>query len=334
MTRKRLTEIDQATGIAIILVVIGHVVARQPPADNLWYTELKYFIYKFHMPFFMFLSGLIFGYSYDIVFSLHSYLKWAKKKILRLAPGFLLFGSLILVGKLIASQYVYVDNIPMHPWHGFFLLFFDPAKSSSSSLWYIYVLLELYLLFPLVLYIIDNNIFYVLVVGVVLHIIYLVAKLPEYLLINRLFEYSLYFTIGIYTIHHYDKIKGILLKYSYSFCLLFVISFFILFLPIGLLSKTIIGISSIPAILSLSLQYNHNQFSKHLMWVGSYTFSIYLMNTIFIGIIKGILLKLTPWDGVNFLFYFPILLLGGVYLPIFTHKILLSKVSIISRITR
>ena len=62
--RSRVSELDRAKGLAIVLVVIGHVVAGDPPAGNAWYVTLKTLIYKFHMPFFMFLSGAVFGLTH------------------------------------------------------------------------------------------------------------------------------------------------------------------------------------------------------------------------------------------------------------------------------
>ena len=64
---KRLNYIDSLKGFAIFLVVMGHVIAWQfadheqaihggLPQVALWW----HFIYAFHMPLFMFLSGFLF----------------------------------------------------------------------------------------------------------------------------------------------------------------------------------------------------------------------------------------------------------------------------------
>jgi acyltransferase len=53
MTKKRVSWIDVARGIGIILVVYGHALS----ADS-----YRYIIYAFHMPLFFFLSGLVFTY--------------------------------------------------------------------------------------------------------------------------------------------------------------------------------------------------------------------------------------------------------------------------------
>src|SRR5213075_2870897 len=46
----RVQFLDAARGLAIVLVVIGHVVARGLPEGNDWYGYLKEMIYGFHMP--------------------------------------------------------------------------------------------------------------------------------------------------------------------------------------------------------------------------------------------------------------------------------------------
>lgn len=51
---QRIQYIDRLKGLAIILVVMGHVFGFSPPDDG-----IIAFIYTFHMPLFMFLSGLV-----------------------------------------------------------------------------------------------------------------------------------------------------------------------------------------------------------------------------------------------------------------------------------
>jgi hypothetical protein len=59
--------------------------------------------------------------------------------------------------------------------------------------------------------------------------------------------------------------------------------------------------------------------------LGRFTFPIYLMNTIAIGFAKGVLFKFVIWDGINFLFFAPILLISGLFVPIFIKKQILAR---------
>ena len=49
---ERRDDIDRAKGLAILLVVFGHLVARADPADVAWYEPLRRAVYAIHMPFF------------------------------------------------------------------------------------------------------------------------------------------------------------------------------------------------------------------------------------------------------------------------------------------
>ena len=57
--RARRLDLDRAKGIAILLVVLGHIVAREQPPGVEWYEPFRYAVYRFHMPFFLYLSGTV-----------------------------------------------------------------------------------------------------------------------------------------------------------------------------------------------------------------------------------------------------------------------------------
>lgn len=63
MTPKRIQWPDLLKAFAIILVVIGHVVSTY---DSRGYNApIALWIYSFHMPLFMMLSGMFFKYTLD-----------------------------------------------------------------------------------------------------------------------------------------------------------------------------------------------------------------------------------------------------------------------------
>ena len=73
--------------------------------------------------------------------------------------------------------------------------------------------------------------------------------------------------------------------------------------------------------------------SRVLAMLGLYSFVIYLLNTPFIGLVKGLGLKLLPWDGPNFLLYAPVLLLAGIVGPIVVREQLFRRVPALYRMT-
>ena len=68
-----------------------------------------------------------------------------------------------------------------------------------------------------------------------------------------------------------------------------------------------------------------------LAWIGRASLTIYLINTIAIGLTKGLLLRVLPWDGVNFLLYFPVLTLAGVALPMLVKRALAPHSQLVAR---
>ena len=57
MSKERIKSIDFCKGIAILLVVLGH--ATEHTNASLSYDWLYKYIYSFHMPLFMFISGFV-----------------------------------------------------------------------------------------------------------------------------------------------------------------------------------------------------------------------------------------------------------------------------------
>lgn len=95
---KRNIEIDIAKLIAMILVVLGHVITERyeyvcSDFENMHYLllPLKQFIYTFHMPLFMFLSGFLFGKS-----NLKDWNVFVLNKFKRLMGPYFVFGLLLL----------------------------------------------------------------------------------------------------------------------------------------------------------------------------------------------------------------------------------------------
>lgn len=64
--RDRLSDIDRAKGLGILLVVFGHLAAKSRPEGNAWFGYAQTAVYQFHMPFFMYLSGYVFFFPVRI----------------------------------------------------------------------------------------------------------------------------------------------------------------------------------------------------------------------------------------------------------------------------
>lgn len=326
--KSRIFEIDRAKGLAILLVVVGHIEGRTPLAGNDWYGVLKEWIYLFHMPFFMFLSGFVMEYTYRTIATASEYYQFIRGKFIRLMPAFFAVSILIVTGKTIASHLMHVDNVPEGIWSGLLDILIRPAYSSASALWYIYVVFIFYLMLPILKRIGGEHAWPFIVIGAIAYIAH--SDITSLFALNRVAEYALFLAIGIMTARNYPTFIRNLDKFGWIALVLFIaLSFTHFLLPYP---KLILGLVSIQALIFLLRLPVFNHSAVLLTW-GKYVFAIYLFNTLFIGLVKGIGLKFVPWDGLNFMVYFPLLVASGILLPLAFKKWVLAKWPPLDRMT-
>ena len=124
---------------AIILVVVGHLVAREMPGDNSWFAILKYCIYRFHMPLFMVLTGMTFAMSLPRFGGIDDVQRFARKRVSRLLVPYMTMGVLVLIGKFLVAPYMHVDNMPTDFGASLLHLITAPAQSAAQFIWFIYI---------------------------------------------------------------------------------------------------------------------------------------------------------------------------------------------------
>lgn len=88
---RRIEYIDKLKGIAIILVVMGHVLEKSLAITN---QPVNLFYNSFHMPLFMFLSG-IFALKGFQQWNIHECAVFMRKKVLRILVPFISVGGLL-----------------------------------------------------------------------------------------------------------------------------------------------------------------------------------------------------------------------------------------------
>lgn len=312
-TSKRLDAVDKLKGLAILLVVVGHLVAREAPAGNHWYVVLKDTLYLFHMPLFMFLSGLILAYSRKPITSLAGYGQYVAGKFQRLMPAYLAFSLVVFAGKMLAGRFLHVDNAP-ESWLSYFDVVINPLGSYCAFLWYIQVLFLFYAIMPVGYYATRQQIHYLLPICLLAHFV----PWPNFLGLSSLGEYAFVFCLGCVAGDHYATFSKWMERHGALFVIPFAVSLLVA-TTIGI-PKLIMGLLSIPACYMLVGCWTKDRWQ---VWscMGHYTFPIYLMNTLYIGVTKAVLLKFASWDGLNFFWFAPILLVAGLLGPIATYEI-------------
>lgn len=326
--KPRLSDIDHAKGLAIILVVIGHIVARgDRPSDAEWYDHLQRIIYCFHMPFFMFLGGIVYFYTYKPIVSLTQFGKYVQTRFMRLMLAYFLFAILIWLGKFVAIQFVHVDT-PVKSLSDFKTLLLYPTESYSVFLWYVYVLFLFYIFVPVLIQLFYGKIIIVILFATILQFL----PAPKIFALHYVCRFLLFFILGVYVVAHYEKYTTFIDRYYFVLIFLFVVTITIIvvfdFYDLAII-LSFLSLPTLHALVRSTLVKNSNL----LLTFGTYTFPIYLMNTISIGIIKAVILKFTSWDGMNFFFIAPILLLSGLYLPLFVKRIIFTRIPFLDQIT-
>ncbi len=330
--RVRRLDLDRAKGLGIVLVVLGHIVARTPPRDNEWFGTLTTVLYEFHMPFFMYLSGYVTFLSGAARTPLSAWPRFVVSRAYRLLLPFLIFGLAIVIGKFCASRFMQVDNLPASFMHAVTGILWDTDYSPAASVWYIAVLFIFCVITPVLLALTRGNTAAVLAIAALFY--YLNG--PHVMYLDRVAIFYPFFLLGGVAADAGERWLSFIDRFRWMLCGAFVLVLLVTFGPSEVFLRPekllICGILSMPALHSL-VRSGILSRSRALLTLGMLSFSIYLLNTPCIGIVKGLMLKLISWDGLNFLIFAPCLLAAGLLGPILIKRKILRHLAVLDRIT-
>lgn len=156
----------------------------------------------------------------------------------------------------------------------------------------------------------------------------------DFLALKRLGTYLFFFVLGGAAAYSYPSFLSLIDNRTILFTAIFAASFALMFSGTSEhIAKLVIGLCSIPALMALITNLKILNQSSLLLHLGRYTYVIYLLNTIIIGLTKGIIFKFTTWDGLNFFLAAPILLFNGIVVPIVIKKYVFSRNNFLNAIT-
>jgi fucose 4-O-acetylase-like acetyltransferase len=307
--QQRLLDIDAARGLAITLVVIGHIGASKMPAGNHWYLTLMALIYQFHMPLFMTLTGITFALSLPPLESWSEVFAYSTRRIKRLFVPYLILGLAVLAGKTAAVHFVHVDNPPTALVDDLAMLLLAPTDSVARFLWFVYVL-SVYLIFvPALFHVCGRRPVVLLALGLAL----CPGEWTDFFMLNRVVYYLPFFALGMILWMHRAWWSPMPPVAFWSSAALFG-AMLVLSSPLGL-PRWLVGACSVLPVLGL-MQRLPSRVASALGWVGKYSLSIYLFSELSVGAVKGALWRFVSWDGHNFFLFFPLLLLVGLGVPL------------------
>ncbi len=329
----RLPDLDRAKGLAIVLVVFGHLVARQGPQGVDWYETLRGAVYLFHMPFFFYLSGFVAARSGAASTPPAAWTVLARARARRLLVPFAAFGLLILLAKLALARVLVVDNVPASFGDGLVALVWRSSASPATSVWYLAALFAFSLALPLLVWADAGR----LRLAVALSALLFALVPPPVLYLDRITGYFVFFVAGVAAadagaawLLWLDRWRAALLG---GFAVLLAAA--MMAGAGGAADRPWLlacGLASMPALHALVRGAPFDR-SAVLAGLGRYCFSIYLLNTICIGLAKGALLRLLPWDGANFTLFALVLMASGLAGPVLIKRHVLARLKLLDQMT-
>jgi uncharacterized membrane protein YcfT len=329
-SRVRRFDLDRAKGIAILLVVLGHIVAREQPPGVEWYESFRYAVYRFHMPFFLYLSGTV-----VVLAGLHraAPAEWPRiirGRAVRLLVPFFGLGLFILAAKLLAVRLMTVDNPPEGLWGGLRDLFWTTGHSPAVTVWYLFVLfLGTVLALPLLRLGVGAT--GLVAIGLVLQAL----DVPPVAYLDRLASHFVFFAAGLWVAERQDRLLPLFERLQPAWWAAFAAA-------IGLAlagwldedaARLACGLLAIPALHGL-IRLPPVSSWRWPLFLGRYAMAIYLFNTIAIGLAKAVLIAAgIGWTREAFPIHAVALTAAGLAVPILVKTLVLRRAPTIDRLT-
>ena len=303
--KERLLWIDSLKGVLILLVIMGHAIAKvigNDAANNDYWWCL---IYSFHMPAFIAVSGYL-QYR-PPTFSKKPLLQQIWRRFCQLMIPFLLWSILFFA------------------FRGHIGAYFICILKPNTTFWFLWALFFICAIFAIIEKISDRwNLKQDLIVGltcIVCAAVMVVLKDIHILGIQYVLYYFIFYAIG-YFIHKY----GISVKYS-SICVLLALIWLLLasfwrpqalpgFIPLTGMAATmlrfvykfVVALVAIIVIFSVAPKClnGDNKASKALTWLGTYSLGIYVVHLTFADLVSKFVFSFVndTWARVLIFFIF------------------------------
>ena len=323
MKENRLISFLQVWGI--ILVVVGHSFEAYYRAYH-YNCIVRDWIYTFHMPLFVFISGYLFLYSIQISHrTLEEIPLWGRngffiKKVQRLLLPYLLISTIAFFPKALLSKFA-MRGVELS-WRSWIDMLIYPWDNVIIFFWFLPML---FLIFCIVISVtrIASHFHWKISIYIILPLL-LVLHLFNPLKDVRLFDlsdvmkYLIYFVLGCFYFmdqKHIDKLfvnkAGLI-----AFILLLVSFVFLEFNFLG--SDVLASVNGI--LLSIALGYIYINFNlRFFQHLNGMSYTIYLLSWFPQVFFQQILLNICPlpWEVITVL-----AIVSGVYVPFFIAKLI------------
>lgn len=308
--KKKIEWLAVLQGFSMLLVVIGHVSLTNHPCDPSTpiATGIERVIYSFHMPLFIFISGWLFYFT--CIRKEKTYRDMLVSKVKRLVVPFYAFTLVTMVLKIAFPQMMH-RGVDWQEIINTFILF---RSNPLGEMWFVVVLFELMLLYPLYKVMTKNKV--TAAIGLAVAVFLNISSPPiSYFRLWKVAYMSPFFVAGILCCkYEWQRYLG-----NYGALLVTAVAF-VLFNIMGLLPEQLkivmvtVGIAFSFSLCLMVARWLPTLFSSFR----DYTFQIFLMGIFFQMAIRWIYVRMG-----NELLFVPLWLLSvimGVYVPILIAK--------------
>lgn len=281
MEMNRCVELDIMKFWGILLVVLGHVcnmylpnglIHPAVPSDLIGYVSL--YIYSFHMPLFVFVSGSVYAYQTEVLGRSTGFSAFIKKKAKRLLIPYVVFGLLLI---FLMFGCGLRSNLSDYIINGILL------SKDSRHLWFVLMLFEVFVLFYLM-----NRCLQMLhcpkwALVVLSLVCYLSSNYFPYILqISNAFRYVFWFTLGYVFLLYKNEVRRIVV---YSVCVVFLFAYLVIEHHVSFdipFFSTITACAGIILVYSFSCDFKSISRTPFFRLVSKNSFGIYLYHVFII----------------------------------------------------
>lgn len=310
---KRISWVDYAKGIGILLVVLGHVIDGLNPAShantNSSVILMKTYdlIYGFHMPLFFLLSGLFVERSLqkDGFF---------KQKLLTIVIPYFIWSLFQGVTNVLLSGLT--NSKP--DWSVVFLIPIFPY----AQFWFLYALFICFAIYFLMRKTLKIKLEHILIISLLMY-----ACTPfvgDWF--GRITEYFVYLVMGSLIYNKRQEFNQVLIKNFWKISVLFLVANAVFLTDVldgkYLLTpfKLIIAIIGISLVISVSSIFENKNFFTGIKYLGSLSMQIFLMHTLASAATR---ILLTKFFGIENIWIHLVLgCITGVALPIIAYYVI------------
>lgn len=317
--KERLYSIDVAKAICICLVVMGHF---NPSVSLPWWESVTRVIYSFHMPAFIFLSGMLFAYTRRDV----PYFSSVWKKFKRLMIPYF-SASVVIIGiKILMQNLLHVKN-PVSS-RAFLEMFWEP--SAAVHLWFIWVLMLIFIL----VYLFRGKWWTYLLLAASLVLWVTAPELPSVFAIDNLPRMMFFFICGALWQEWKSQKTGGWIPGAIIAVLFVSLEAVLVIRPDseGVLQYILpfLGIGTLLALSELLCRKKSSAGMKALLCLGECSFFIFLFHTTFSEFAKALLSKAGFGEQSHFVICLLICVAAGILLPLIIQKLIVEKSKVLS----